>query len=220
MASSRAQSGSSRGRVRGRDNDSPQVRLSKSLSYLLRHGAAKEGIPMRPDGFVALADVLARPQFAGVQLCDIQDLVRTNDKQRYALQQEPESGVWLIRANQGHSLNVDVDMAVVTDPSDLPVVVHGTYTQHLPSIFKTGLSRMGRKHIHFAVGLLGQPDVTSGMRSSCTAFIYINVALAMQDGIVFMRSANNVVLSEGINGSIPPKYFDRVVNRDGAPIAQ
>lgn len=71
-----------------------------------------------------------------------------------------------IRAVQGHSLRNIEDsllLTLITDPSDLPVALHGTNRNALPSIMANGLDRMSRNHIHLAVGT---PDegVTSGMR--------------------------------------------------------
>lgn len=54
----------------------------------------------------------------------------------------------------------ELDLEPITSPDRVPVVVHGTYSQNLPSILKTGLSRMKRNHIHFAQGHFG--DVRSG----------------------------------------------------------
>eukprot|EP01051_Picozoa_sp_SAG22_P032139 SAG22_NODE_13398_length_408_cov_0.831715_1_plen_114_part_01 len=110
----------------GRARD--QVRLSKNLSFLLRHGAEKAGLEMGADGYVPLADVLALPQLSRWSAEDVREVVRTNDKQRFAL--ERQGGVEVIRANQGHTLRTVEDEALLTeivDPAELPVCVHGTY---------------------------------------------------------------------------------------------
>ncbi|KAH3856764.1 hypothetical protein DPMN_099358 [Dreissena polymorpha] len=84
-----------------------------------------------------------------------------------------------------------------------------------------GLSRMKRNHIHMAMGEPGDNCVTSGMRSSCEVTIRIDLKKAMEDGIKFFVSANNVILSPGNeDGLIPPKYFELVMDRKkGARIA-
>jgi 2'-phosphotransferase len=92
-------------------------------------------------------------------------------------------------------------------------VVHGTYLEAYDKIKETGLNKMGRNHIHMAIGYPGSDGVISGMRGSCEVIIEINLAKAMlgEDKIAFHKSSNNVVLSEGLeDGSIPFKYFRSV----------
>ncbi|KAJ3017073.1 UNVERIFIED_CONTAM: tRNA 2'-phosphotransferase 1 [Siphonaria sp. JEL0065] len=194
--------------TRPRPKDSPEVQFSKTLSYILRHGAAKEGIPIRSDGNVLVTDLIKYKKFRGKKLEDFQLAVASNDKQRYAMTNE--NGVWLIRANQGHSIKVAVELEEIKDPAELPIVVHGTYHRAWSTIERDGLKKMNRNHVHFAVGKPGESGVISGMRSSSQVLIYINVPLAMSEGIKFYRSANNVILSEGINGVIHPKYFAEI----------
>lgn len=88
--------------------------LSRSLAYILRHGAEKEGLAIRPDGYIKLDDVLNRPRVKSVNMAeeeggkrrpaleDVQNVVEGNDKKRFELTQEGEE--WLVRAVQGHSL--------------------------------------------------------------------------------------------------------------------
>ncbi|XP_004264323.2 tRNA 2'-phosphotransferase 1 [Orcinus orca] len=194
-------------RPREQDRD---VQLSKALSYALRHGALKLGLPMGPDGFVPLDTLLQLPQFCSFSVEDVQRVVDTNGKQRFALQPgDPGTGP-LIRANQGHSLKVpELELIPLETPQALPLVlVHGTFWQHWPSILLKGLSCRGRTHIHLAAGLLGDPGVISGMRPNCEVAVFINGPLALADGIPFFRSANGVILTPGnADGVLPPKYF-------------
>ncbi|KAL7424822.1 tRNA 2'-phosphotransferase [Cryptotrichosporon argae] len=69
----------------GRPNDSPDVKASKALAYILRHGAEKEGLQMRSDGFLKLTDVLARPRLKDVDEPTVLRLVKENAKQRFEL---------------------------------------------------------------------------------------------------------------------------------------
>ena len=86
-----------------------------------------------------------------------------------------------------------------------PEVTHGTYSRHMDSIEETGLSRQRRKHIHFVVG----PDAVSGRRADADVLLHLNVAKAMEDGLVLFRSANGVVLTPGFDdeGVVPFSYF-------------
>ncbi|WVO13661.1 hypothetical protein L204_101282 [Cryptococcus depauperatus] len=68
-----------------RPPETPEVKTSKSLSYILRHGAEKEGLYIRSDGFIKLSDVLARPKLKGVAEEYVFQLVRDNTKQRFEL---------------------------------------------------------------------------------------------------------------------------------------
>ena len=187
-----------------------------------------------------------------ITVAEIQEVVADNEKQRFKLipvseapnaesgAEEPisfESGdkddpsQWLIRANQGHSIKVDEEglMEPVTLDSELPsTVVHGTDTRAWPLILSSGgLKKMGRNHIHFALGLPGgfktltesssaadevqKEPVISGMRKSSSVLIFIDIRQALEDGVKFWRSANGVVLSEGNDsGLLPVRYFKRV----------
>ena len=71
---------------------------------------------------------------------------------------------------------------------------------------------MKRKHIHFAADdYLESDNVKSGMRSNCQLLIYVDVAQCIKDGIVFYKSSNNVVLTEGNEeGYVPVKYFTKL----------
>jgi 2'-phosphotransferase len=201
------------------------VQLSKRLSYMLRHGAQKEGLGMRADGYVSVLEILRKQQFRGKTLEDIRLIVETNDKQRFNLREE--EGVWMIRANQGHSVAVqELELEEIVDPQACPVAVHGTYTRYWESIASTGLKVMNRNHIHLAVGRIGEDGVTSGMRTNCTLLVYLDVPKAMRDGIRFYRSTNNVILTtghpdpDGGKGVVRPEYFVRVETKDGRVLAE
>ncbi|KAI8073903.1 phosphotransferase KptA/Tpt1 [Gongronella butleri] len=192
-----------------------EIRISKLLSYILRHGAVKEKLELRPDGFLRLDDLLARPKLKGVTLETVQYIVKNNDKQRFTLVQDDDTQEWLIRANQGHSLRqVAVDMEQLT--TALPTVIHGTTLENWEKIKKSqGLSRMNRNHIHCAAGLPDDPNVKSGMRKTSEVLVYIDMAAALNDGIQFHRSSNGVILTDGKNGTLGAAYFAKVVDRQG-----
>ncbi|XP_058294844.1 tRNA 2'-phosphotransferase 1 isoform X6 [Hylobates moloch] len=193
----RQEAAGSRGRRAPRPREQDRdVQLSKALSYALRHGALKLGLPMGADGFVPLGALLQLPQFRGFSAEDVQRVVDTNRKQRFALQPgDPSTGL-LIRANQGHSLQVGVpklELMPLETPQALPLMlVHGTFWKHWPSILLEGLSCQGRTHIHLAPGLPGDPGVISGMRSHCEIAVFIDGPLA---------------LAGNTDGFLLPKYF-------------
>ena len=86
--------------------DPPDVQLSKFLSYICRHGAAKEGIKVHDGGFLNVDDVLSRSRGGSYTKEDVQRVVRQCQKQRFALRNDPVTGSLQIRANQGHTLKV------------------------------------------------------------------------------------------------------------------
>ncbi|XP_071313110.1 tRNA 2'-phosphotransferase 1 isoform X2 [Trachinotus anak] len=204
-----------RGRRRDRGGEDTDVRLSKSISYALRHGADQMSLQMGTDGFVFVDELLAHPQFRSYSLEDIERVVDTNDKQRFKLRPHPEDGRLQIRANQGHTVQVrDLELKpVLAGSPDCPAeAVHGSYLSKWSSIQQQGLSRMKRTHIHLASGLPGEDGVISGMRKDCDLAVFIDVPKALADGIEFFWSENGVLLTAGnAEGKLLPKYFCRAL---------
>ncbi|KAI8882438.1 phosphotransferase KptA/Tpt1 [Backusella circina FSU 941] len=189
--------------------------LSKKLAYFLRHGAVKEKISISDAGYIALKDLLAHKKFKGDTFEHVKYVVDTNPKKRYELTMH-DNGEYMIRASQGHSIKSvgEKDLLSLLENEESPVI-HGTTREAWSIIKEMGLSKMGRNHIHCAIGLPGDPKVKSGMRKSSEVFIYINVPKAKKDGIVFYISKNGVILTEGSNGIISPVYFEKVIDKKG-----
>ncbi|CDO55552.1 hypothetical protein DV495_000760 [Geotrichum candidum] len=210
-----------------RPADSPDVKLSKSLSYILRHGAVKEKVPMRADGYICLKALKSHNKFRNAKNEDIARVVRENSKQRFTLTYKPDDPSveqpeftsasvledWFIRANQGHSLTtVEVELTPLLKTEDFPEnVIHGTSRSAWEKIqASNALSKMNRNHIHMAPGKLGDEGVISGMRASSDVYIYIDYEKALADGIKFFKSTNGVILSPGNEkGEIPLEYVAR-----------
>ncbi|KAI0085740.1 KptA family-domain-containing protein [Irpex rosettiformis] len=218
-------------RPRGLPSDSPELRLSKTVTWVLRHGAASEGLTMRTDGYVRVDDLLKIPKLQGLDFAALEKIVQDDKKGRFNLVQESEtakdgniSPIWWIRANQGHSIKtIEVEVTPVKSRADIPSgsAVHGTSRKAWETIStdvppaQQGLSKMKRNHIHLAQGLPGT-GVLSGMRRSSSIFIYIDLENALRAGLKFYLSANGVVLSEGdSHGFIPPQFFQRVEDSKG-----
>lgn len=199
------------------------VQLSKKLSYVLRHGATKEGFNIDNAGFILISEIMASPKFKNYSFEQIQYVVENNDKKRFELvlvDSGDESKGYKIRAVQGHSINTIDEEAIyelIEDPEQYPTVVHGTDLKAWTNFIRfSGLKKMGRTHIHFAKGLPGDKEVISGMRFLCDVVIQINLKLAMKDGFKFFKSKNDVILcaGKGPEGQLPPKYFSQVLFRD------
>lgn len=185
------------------------VQISKALSYLLRHGAVKENLPIDSLGFVELTAILAHNRIKSHKTTveDVQRIVSENDKQRFALKEE--NGITYICANQGHSLEVSNDNLQLLTLETMPeLVYHGTYKQKLEAIRTRGLSRMGRNHIHFTSNA---PWSKLGIRKNCNVLIYINTQRCMDDGLQFFRSENGVILCLGNeDGYLGSEYFQNI----------
>lgn len=199
-----------------------EVQLSKRLSWLLRHGAVREGIPIRSDGFVPVNSILEHPKFVrDFKLGTLQEIARKDKKQRYTLRQNI-NGFWEIRANQGHSIVNIIGSDCfqrIYSPGEVNIAVHGTYYRYWDRIIMEGLRTMGRTHVHFATSddnhKYNQKNISvSGFRSDCELLIYLDVRKAMElGGMEIYRSINSVILCAGINGCISKDYFKKVVDR-------
>lgn len=195
-------SGGSSSHRRKQKEDPPDVKLSKSLSWICRHGAAKAGIKMDEGGFIDVEELLQLQQFKGFSLTDIQRVVSNCSKQRFYLKQDPSTHKTYVRANQGHTLEVNaLDLQPITSAAEAPVVVHGTYKKAWDSIkhqvvrvcvcvgrivylaVHQGLSRMKRNHIHFAPDVPGGQEIISGMRHNCQILIFIDMEKALKGKI-------------------------------------
>jgi len=181
--------------------------LSKTLSKYLRHNVNVRFIGI--DGYVNLHDVHnALPSIKQLPIDDLKNIIEQDSKQRFSMILRDDQ--YFIRANQGHSarLLVKLDPTLIFTLIDTALPeepMHGTYLDVFNIIKTNGLSRMGRTHIHLATAI----DAKSGARKKCNVRIYINMAQAMVDGIQFYMSANGVVLTNGVDGILAPKYFSR-----------
>lgn len=199
--------------------DKKDERASKTLSWVLRHHAIDQGLPMRKDGYVKVSDLLNVPKLHSVDFTALERIVRNDKKSRYKMISELDEGggqVWWIRANQGHSIKgIEIEMQEITDPSQVIMAVHGTSKKAWEIIRMDGLSRMNRQHIHFAQGV-PKSGVISGMRDTSQILIYLDIEAALKYGIKLLLSANDVVLSPGdANGYIPPCFFKDVQDAGG-----
>ncbi|GGQ46779.1 RNA 2'-phosphotransferase [Couchioplanes azureus] len=169
-----------------------QVRLSKRLSLLLRHRPEAAGLTLDANGWVPVADLLAALSLARA---DLDVVVAGNDKSRFAVVTGAD-GVERIRANQGHSRRVSVDLGL--PPAEPPAVLfHGTPRENLPSIMKDGLRPRSRHHVHLS------PDVPTARlvgrrRSADVAILEVDAAAMATEGHVFHRSENGVWLTAAV----------------------
>ncbi|KAL2337462.1 hypothetical protein Fmac_011908 [Flemingia macrophylla] len=217
-----------RERTRGRGGGSGSGKdridaLGRLLTRVLRHMASELNLNMRSDGFVKVNDLLKLnlKTFANIPLRshtidDIREAVRKDNKQRFSLIEE--NGELLIRANQGHTVTaVETDSLLkpILSAEEFPVCVHGTYRKNLESILGSGLKRMKRLHVHFSCGLPTDGEVISGMRRDVNVLIFLDVRRALEEGMKLYISDNMVILTEGFDGVVPPKYFEKIESWPG-----
>ncbi|OVA00128.1 Phosphotransferase KptA/Tpt1 [Macleaya cordata] len=207
-----------RSRGRGGPTKDKIDALGRLLTRILRHMASELNLEMRSDGYVRVDDLLKLnlKTFANIPLRshtidDIREAVKNDNKQRFGLLEE--NGELLIRANQGHTIETIESESLlkpILSAEEAPVCVHGTYKRNLESILQTGLKRMKRLHVHFSSGLPTDGEVISGMRRDVNVLIFLDVRKALQEGMKLYISDNKVILTEGFDGIVPVKYFEKI----------
>ncbi|WP_155372479.1 RNA 2'-phosphotransferase [Catellatospora vulcania] len=169
-------------------------KISKQLSYVLRHRPDSIGITLGPDGWVPIDTLLAAMRAHGkaISRATLDAVVADNDKQRFAVDGDR------IRASQGHSVPVDLGLAPIAPPARL---YHGTARRNLDSIMAGGVHRGSRHHVH----LSGDPDTARnvGSRHGAPVILIVDAAAMAADGHTFYRSANGVYLTD----EIPAPYL-------------
>ncbi|MEO1629126.1 MAG: RNA 2'-phosphotransferase [Bacteroidota bacterium] len=166
---------------------------------LLRHQPEVIGLQMDAKGWVSLDQLLQQLNKHGhsSQLEDIQRVVANNNKQRFALDMEGRR----IRANQGHSLTVDVELTPTPPP---PFLYHGTAKRFLESIRQTGIQKMNRQYVHLSADQDTAMEV--GLRHGPPIVLTIDCQQMLEDGYVFYLSENKVWLVD----QVPIKYVQRI----------
>jgi putative RNA 2'-phosphotransferase len=172
-------------------DDEQLTRRSKYLSKHLRHQPERLGLTLGPGGWVPVVDLLAACTRAGVSISrdDLDEVVARNSKQRFSF--DPTGA--LIRANQGHSVEVDLQLPPATPPD---VLYHGTGERSAAAILRDGLLRMNRHHVHLSVDIPTARAV--GARHGRPVIFQIDAAAMAGSGHAFACSANGVWLVEHV----------------------
>ena len=172
------------------------VKLGKFLSLVLRHDPSAAGISLNEHGWADVQELLEGVRRSGRRIDQetLERIVRENNKQRYAFNEDHSK----IRANQGHSLQVDVELMIAEPPEYL---YHGTAARFLPAIQREGIRKMNRQYVHLSGDYQTAVDV--GRRHGAPAVITVSAGAMARSGVVFYRSENGVWLCEFVD----PKYF-------------
>ena len=170
------------------------VRISKFLSLVLRHKPETIGLTLDGQGWVEVDELLRAAKAHGRSITREQfdAVVATNDKQRFVVVNGR------VRANQGHSLKVELDLEPLAPPD---VLYHGTATRFLASILEEGLKPMSRQHVHLSAE--HSTAVTVGSRHGKAVVLRVLSAEMAADGLLFYRSLNGVWLTD----RVPPAYL-------------
>jgi putative RNA 2'-phosphotransferase len=172
------------------------VKVSKYLAKHLRHQPEALGLTLEPGGWVPVADLLAGCAARNFALtrAELETVVAENDKQRFSFSDDGTK----IRANQGHSTEVDLDLP----PADPPTVLyHGTGAQYVEAIRREGLSRQRRHHVHLSADHETARRV--GARHGRPHVFAIETAPLLAAGHTFYVSANGVWLVD----EVPPEFL-------------
>ncbi len=175
------------------------VRLSRFLSLVLRHDPAAAGVALDDEGWVAIDALLAGVGRAGLSVtrAELLELVETSDKRRFAVDVSHDR----IRANQGHSVPVDLGLAPVAPP---PRLYHGTVARAVPTILREGLRPMARHHVHLSADV--PTALRVGGRRGRPAVLRVDADGMDHAGHTFFRSANDVWLT----AFVPAEYLARL----------
>jgi putative RNA 2'-phosphotransferase len=171
--------------------------LSKFLSLVLRH--KPEAIQLRLDenGWAYVDELIVKANHHKVPLTldKLKRLVETNDKKRFSFSGDQQR----IRASQGHSIEVDLQLQQAVPP---PLLFHGTALKHIESIKRQGLLKGRRHHVHLSADREAARRV--GARYGTPLVIYVDTAAMHQDNCTFFQSENGVWLTE----MVPARYLD------------
>jgi putative RNA 2'-phosphotransferase len=172
---------------------------SKFLSLVLRHQPQTIGLTLDASGWAAVDELIAQSALARRPLTRplIEEVVRTNDKKRFALSDDGSR----IRANQGHSIDVDLGLGAIEPPARL---YHGTALRFLDSILASGLDKRQRHHVHLSEST--STAMAVGARYGAPVLLEINAGAMFRDGCTFFQAQNNVWLTD----QVAPQYLSVV----------
>ncbi len=172
------------------------IKISKYLSKHLRHQPERLGLTLEPGGWVSVRALLTACKASNfpISLRELDEVVAHNDKQRFSFDATRQK----IRANQGHSIEIDLQLSPATPP---PKLFHGTNARAIGQIWREGLLPMGRHHVHLSAD--AQTATSVGARRGKPVLLVVDSARMSDDGYDFFQSANGVWLV----AAVPANYL-------------
>ena len=166
------------------ENNRKLIQRGKHLSYLLRHD---KKYPFNEHGWREVSDLAENH---GYTMEELDEIVRTNNKQRYEFSEDRKR----IRARQGHSIHVDVELQETTPPD---VLYHGTAASSVDSIMQQGILKGKRLYVHLSETVETATNV--GKRHGTPVILRIDAKRMHEDGKTFFLSRNGVWLTEYVH---------------------
>ncbi|MGJ8682193.1 RNA 2'-phosphotransferase [Paraglaciecola sp.] len=165
-------------------------KASKFLSFILRHCPEDIGLELDNNGWADTSEIIDKSS-SQITLTKelIEEVVLTSDKQRFKLS---DDGL-RIRANQGHSINVNLDLTPSQPPEEL---YHGTASRFVKSITEEGLKAGQRQHVHLSTDIDTAKSV--GQRYGKPVILKVDSKSMFKQGFTFYLSDNNVWLTEHV----------------------
>ncbi|BDU23917.1 putative RNA 2'-phosphotransferase [Flavobacterium sp. GSB-24] len=178
-------------------NEKETKSISKFLSLVLRHSPEKIGLKLDEKGWADVNELIEKCTKKGNRLdAELLDyVVENNDKKRFAFNEDKTK----IRASQGHSISVDLNLTE-TEPSEY--LYHGTVGKFIESIQKEGLKKMSRQHVHLSKDK--ETAIKVGSRRGAAQILTVKSGAMHRDGFKFYLSENNVWLTD----VVPAKYIE------------
>jgi putative RNA 2'-phosphotransferase len=162
-------------------------KISKFLSFILRHNPQSIKLKLDAQGWADIGELIEKSKEIKLTRALIEEVVRENDKQRFIIDGNR------IRANQGHSINIDLALKAVKPPK---VLYHGTATRFLDSIMKEGLSKQSRQHVHLSKDI--ETATIVGKRHGKVVILEVNAQKMFEEGYEFYLSENGVWLTDSV----------------------
>lgn len=160
------------------------IKRGKKLSYLLRHDMS---YIFDEHGWREVSDLVANHGFT---MEELREIVATNNKQRYEFSED----MTCVRARQGHSIQVDVELAEAAPPD---MLYHGTTKAFVKSIMSQGIQKGKRLYVHLSTTVEMATKV--GARYGEPVVLAIDAKRMHEDGIKFFLSRNGVWLTEFVD---------------------
>ncbi len=175
------------------------IQLSKFLSLILRHKPEALDITLDPNGWADVQEILEKMNNRGlkVDLDRIEHVVANNNKKRFILTEDRQR----IRANQGHSVAIDMEFESIQPPD---LLFHGTATRFLDSILEKGLLKGNRQHVHLSADK--DTAVMVGKRHGKPVVLTVDTQQMWAEGHEFYLSENKVWLTD----HVPIQYIKRL----------
>ncbi|NME72585.1 RNA 2'-phosphotransferase [Flammeovirga aprica] len=180
-------------------NDKQLKSIGKFLSLILRHRPETIHIHLDENGWTDVEILIQQMNkfHKPITFEELKYLVENNNKKRYSFNEDKTK----IRANQGHSVNVDLNLNAVTPPD---LLYHGTADKYLSNILEEGLKKKQRHHVHLSLDIETATNV--GRRHGKLVIFEVDATRMHKDGLQFFKSDNDVWLTD----EVPVGYLKKV----------